>query len=92
MEDGTKTGRLSDLADARHRADWSAFTKQLKDLEPGDRVCFECPARISVPAFRSTILTVGNRIHAGDWRVSTRTYGRKVHCFLALRENTEDTV
>lgn len=81
----TKIGRLSDvLADdaAKQRADWSHLKKDLAALEPGGALTVECPSSIAVSALQSTILTIGNRVHQGEWAVSTRRDGKKIKCFL----------
>ena len=85
MARSKKISRLSDLTDLGHRADWSKLTDRLQKLDPGAVITETCPTWIAVKSFRSTILTIGNRVHTGDWRLSTRTYGRKIHCFLAPR-------
>ncbi len=80
----SEPGRLSDLAASGQRNDWSLTRSKLKALEPGDVVVFTCLPGFSVSAFRSTILTIGRRLSFEDgWTLSTRTKGRKLHCFLA---------
>jgi hypothetical protein len=82
----TRIGRVSELLDIpRQRSDWSGLNSQLKALEPGQQLEVVTPTNLTVPSFRSTILTAGQRIHKGDWRLCTRTEGRKIHCFLAPR-------
>lgn len=79
----SKAGRLSDLAESGQRNDWSLTRSKLKALEPGDVVVFTCLPGFTVSAFRSTILTIGRRlIYPVGWSLSTRTKGRKLHCFL----------
>ena len=78
-----RDGRLSDLAQAGHRADWSGLNDKLKAIEPGEVVSVECPKGVSLPAFRSTILTNGKRFHRGEWSLTTRKEGNVLHCFLA---------
>lgn len=81
-----KNGRLSDLAQAGHRADWSGLNDKLKAIEPGEVVSAECPKGVSLSAFRSTILTNGKRFHQGAWVLTTRKEGSVIHCFLAPAE------
>ena len=81
----SKTGRLSDLASVKPRADWSGLRAEIAKLEPGGLVTFDCPPGLSLPRFRSVVLTAGNRIHDGAWKFGTRSAGRKLHCFLGPR-------
>ncbi len=81
----TKTGRLSDLVNSNHRADWSNLNVKLKALQPGELLTVTCPAQVTIPSFRSIILTTGRRLHSGEWRLSTKTEKRKIHCFLSPR-------
>lgn len=87
----TKTGRLSDVLEddtAKQRADWSYLKKDLAALEPGDALTVNCPLSIAVAALQSTILTIGNRVHKGEWAVSTRRDGKKIKCFLVPKQET----
>ena len=88
----SSTGRLSDLVASprKGRADWSKTTDKLRTLEPGHVLNLELPRNVSMPRFRSTILTAGRRIHTGDWALTTRTEGHVLHCFLAPREGKEN--
>lgn len=81
----TIAGRTSDLADLKMRSDWSELNAKLKVIEPGEVETVMCPLGISLSHLRSTILTNGRRFHKGDWRFTTRTEYRKIHCFLCLR-------
>jgi hypothetical protein len=78
-----ENGHVSELIGLPHRADRSELNAKLRALEPGDRIAIETPAGMTVAAFRSTILTAGRRMSFGDWKLSTRSQGRKIHCFLA---------
>ena len=77
-----RTGRLSDLVSDR-KTDWSDLRKKLKAMEPGEVLIVTPPPGVSLPQLRCAILVCGRRIHTGDWRVSTRTKARNIHCFLA---------
>jgi hypothetical protein len=84
MDLETRVGRLSELAEAGHRADWSALNARLKALQPGEVFIVTCPPGMKIPAFRSTLLTNGKRFHkASDWVFRTRTEGTRIHCYLA---------
>jgi len=75
--------RLSDILERRRS--WALVNQALRELEPGDVRVFECPPGISIAAFRSHVLTIGNRYHKAEWRVSTRTERNLVHAFLSPR-------
>ena len=82
----TRIGHISDLAGRSQRADWSELNAKIRTLEPGGLLTIECPPGFSIGKFRSTVLTNGRRIHVGklpDWKISTRTDGRKLHVFLS---------
>lgn len=79
----TRTGKLSDLVPQGSEINWSAIRTKIKAMEPGDVLIVSCPPGFPMPQFRSTILVNGGRIHKGEWRLSTRTKGRSLHCFLA---------
>lgn len=79
-------GRLSDLTEVKHRADWSELRSQIAGIEPGQRLTLHCPPERSMGAFRSTVITTGKRLHTGDrWQFTTRTENRTLHCFLSPR-------
>ncbi len=75
-------GVLSAVAEMPQRKDWSVTRKKLEALEPGDVVIFTCPPGISMPAFRSTIITMGRRLSFEGLKICTRTRRRDLHCFL----------
>jgi hypothetical protein len=77
-----ESGHVSELVGLPHRHDRSELNAKLRALEPGDRIAIETPREMTVAAFRSTILTAGRRMQFGDWKLSTRSQGRKIHCFL----------
>jgi len=81
----SSTGRLSELAERKQRADWSKVNQQIRALQPGELLKLSCPSSISMASFRSTVLTAGKRIHRNEWGLSTRTEGKKLLCFLAPR-------
>ena len=84
----TKTGHVSDLAEMipRSRSDWSEVRGKLRDLDPGGMLTVICPRERKVTDVRSILLTAGARIFPkGEWKLITRTEGRKIHCFLAPR-------
>ena len=76
------SGRLSDLAQLGHRADWSVLNEKLKTIQPGEMLVVSCPKEVTVKSLRSTILTNGKRFHSGQWVLSTRTKGKSIYCFL----------
>lgn len=78
-----ETGHVSELVGLNHRADRSELNAKLRSLEPGGRIAIETPKDMTLSAFRSTILTASRRMDFGDWRLSTRSEGRKLHCFLS---------
>ena len=80
-----ETGHVSELFGMAHRTDRSELNAKLRALEPGDRIAVETPSGTTVAAFRSTILTAAKRMQFGEWRLSTRSQGRKIHCFLVPR-------
>jgi hypothetical protein len=84
----TENRHLSDLLELplRSRSDWSEVRGKLKRLDPGGVLTVICPKDRNVPDVRSILLTAGARIFPnGDWKMATRTEGRKIHCFLAPR-------
>ncbi len=75
-------GRLSDVMAQPGRYNWFEINSRVKALQPGDSVSVEVPALIPVRKLRSAILTNARRFDYGPWRVSTRTSGRTIRCFL----------
>ncbi len=81
----TSSGSILDLVSPEPQINWSALRTKIGKIEPGDVLVVSVPPGSDFKKFRCTLLVNGNRIHTGDWRVSTRKRGNNLHCFLSPR-------
>lgn len=79
------TSRRGRLSDVRSRTDWSMVREQVDAIKEGEMRELDCPDGVEMATFRCIVLTYGARRHTGKMRLSTRTSGRSLQCFLVER-------